>query len=419
MVELYSDDDSLGVAKILVVGVGGGGNKAINRMIEENIRGVKYIAINCDKQDLQNCKADNLIQIGDKLTKGLGAGAKPEVGQQAAEESIDEIITAIEGSDMVFITAGMGGGTGTGAAPVVAKLAKEMGILTVAVVTKPFKMEGRQRMEKALQGIENLKSCVDTMVIIPNERLFEIVDKRTPYKIALKKADEVLQQAVQGITDLINIPADINLDFADVKTVMFEKGIAHFGIGEGHGDDKAIEAARAAVESPLLETTIEECTDVILNIAGDISFYDAECVGDYVQGITGDDVNVICGVRTDEDMKDTCVVTIIATGIKMSAVSTDKLVSPSAYSRRTIAGAKLNSQIMSSNVRPVAVTPGQTPVQPQAQQPQVQAPKSEESSKPVNRFAGTSTIPTINKISERKKEKSLDMPKFLSHNKGE
>ena len=303
-------------AKIIVIGVGGAGNNAVNRMIEENIAGVEFIAVNTDRQALQLCKAPTTIQIGEKLTKGLGAGARPEIGQKAAEESAEEIAAAVKGADMVFVTCGMGGGTGTGAAPVVAKLAKDQGILTVGVVTKPFRFEAKQRMTNALMGIENLKENVDTMIVIPNDKLLEIVDRRTTMPDALKKADEVLQQAVQGITDLINLPALINLDFADVSTVMKEKGIAHIGIGSAKGDDKAIEAVKLAVASPLLETTISGATDIILNVSGDIYLHDASDAADYVRELTGDDVNVIFGALYDESMTDEVVVTVIATGLE-------------------------------------------------------------------------------------------------------
>ena len=237
-------------AKIIVVGVGGAGNNAVNRMIDEKIDGVEFIGINTDKQALTLCKAPKHIQIGEKLTKGLGAGAKPEVGEKAAEESVEDIAEALKGADMVFVTCGMGGGTGTGAAPVVARIAKEMGILTVGVVTKPFRFEAKTRMVNALSGIERIKENVDTLIVIPNDKLLEIVDRRTTMPEALKKADEVLQQAVQGITDLINVPSIINLDFADVQTVMKDKGIAHIGIGDGKGDDKALEAVKMAVQTP-------------------------------------------------------------------------------------------------------------------------------------------------------------------------
>ena len=302
-------------AKIIVVGVGGAGNNAVNRMIDEGIDGVEFVGINTDKQALQLCKAKPL-QIGEKLTKGLGAGAKPEVGAKAAEESSEEIASALKGADMVFVTCGMGGGTGTGAAPIVAKIAKDMGILTVGVVTKPFKFEARARMNNAISGIDNIQDKVDTLIVIPNDKLLEIVDRRTTMPDALKKADEVLQQAVQGITDLINVPAVINLDFADVQTVMKDKGIAHIGIGTGKGDDKAAEAVKMAVESPLLETTIVGATDVIINVSGDISLADASDAAEYVRGLTGDDVNIIFGAMYDQSKSDVCNVTIIATGLK-------------------------------------------------------------------------------------------------------
>ena len=245
MLEIKTNE-SEAAAKIIVVGVGGGGNNAVNRMIDEQIAGVEFIAINTDKQALQLCKAPTLMQIGDKLTKGLGAGAKPEIGEKAAEESAEEIQSALKGADMVFVTCGMGGGTGTGATPVVARIAKEQGALTVGVVTKPFKFESKTRMNNALAGIEKLKENVDTLIVIPNDKLLEIVDRRTTMPEALKKADEVLQQGIQGITDLINVPSLINLDFADVQTVMTDKGIAHIGIGQGKGDDKALEAVKQA-----------------------------------------------------------------------------------------------------------------------------------------------------------------------------
>ncbi len=318
LLEIKSNDAE-SAAKIIVVGVGGAGNNAVNRMIDEEIDGVEFIGINTDKQALQLCKAPTLLQIGEKLTKGLGAGAKPEIGEKAAEESSDEVAAALKGADMVFVTCGMGGGTGTGAAPVVAKLAKDMGILTVGVVTKPFRFEAKARMTNALAGIDKIKDNVDTLIVIPNDKLLEIVDRRTTMPDALKKADEVLQQAVQGITDLINVPSVINLDFADVQTVMKDKGIAHIGIGTGKGDDKASEAVKMAVESPLLETTISGATHVIINVSGDISLADANDAASYVQELTGDDVNIIFGAMYDVNMNDTCNITIIATGIEEKA----------------------------------------------------------------------------------------------------
>ena len=303
-------------AKIIVIGVGGAGNNAVNRMIDENIGGVEFIGVNTDKQALQLCKAPTLIQIGEKLTKGLGAGAQPEIGEKAAEESAEELSAAVKGADMVFVTCGMGGGTGTGAAPVVAKIAKEQGILTVGVVTKPFKFEAKKRMINAVSGIEKLKESVDTLIVIPNDKLLEIVDRRTSMPDALKKADEVLQQAVQGITDLINLPALINLDFADVQTVMKDKGMAHIGIGNAKGDEKAIEAVKLAVASPLLETTINGASHVIINISGDISLMDANDAASYVQDLAGEDANIIFGAKYDETMTDEATITVIATGLE-------------------------------------------------------------------------------------------------------
>lgn len=302
-------------ARIIVIGVGGAGNNAVNRMIDENIGGVEFVGINTDKQALKLCKAPSLIQIGDKLTKGLGAGAQPEIGQKAAEESEDDIRNAVQGADMVFVTCGMGGGTGTGAAPIVARIAKDLGILTVGVVTKPFKFEAKVRMTNAIAGIDRLKESVDTLIVIPNDKLLEIVDRRTTMPDALKKADEVLQQAVSGITDLINLPALINLDFADVQTVMKDKGIAHIGIGVAKGEEKAIEAVKLAVDSPLLETTINGASHVIINISGDISLMDANDAVSYVQDLAGDNANIIFGVKYIDSTPDEASITVIATGL--------------------------------------------------------------------------------------------------------
>jgi cell division protein FtsZ len=305
-------------ARIIVVGVGGAGNNAVNRMVEEKIGGVEFIGVNTDRQALTLCNAPTKLQIGEKLTKGLGAGAKPEIGEKAAEESIEELKEAIQGADMGFVTCGMGGGTGTGATPVLARAAKEMGILTVGVVTKPFRFEAKQRMNNALSGIEKLKESVDTLIVIPNDKLLEIVDRRTTMPEALKKADEVLQQAVQGITDLINLPALINLDFADVQTVMTDKGIAHIGIGTARGDDKALEAVKQAVTSPLLETTISGASHVIINVSGDISLIDANEAASYVQELVGEDANVIFGAMYDATNTDEVSITVIATGLQDS-----------------------------------------------------------------------------------------------------
>ncbi|MBP5305938.1 MAG: cell division protein FtsZ [Lachnospiraceae bacterium] len=308
-----SDADSN--AKIIVVGVGGAGNNAVNRMIEEGIQGVEFVCVNTDKQHLKTCKAPVCLQIGEKLTKGLGAGAQPEIGEKAAEESREELTDAIRGADMVFVTCGMGGGTGTGAAPVVAQISKEMGILTVGIVTKPFKFEAKTRMTNATGGIEKLKEYVDTLIVIPNDRLLDIVDRRTTMPEALKKADEVLQQGVQGITDLINVPGLINLDFADVQTVMKNKGIAHIGIGTACGDEKCIDAVKQAVTSPLLETTINGATDVILNISGDIGLYEANEAATYVQELASESANIIFGAVYDDSAQDEVTITVIATGL--------------------------------------------------------------------------------------------------------
>ena len=315
MLEIKTNEADL-AAKILVIGVGGGGNNAVNRMIEEGIQGVEFVCINTDKQHLLNCKAPVCLQVGEKLTKGLGAGADPEVGRAAAEENREEITDIVKGADMVFVTCGMGGGTGTGAAPIVAEISKELGILTVGIVTKPFRFEARSRMNNALSGIENLKRNVDTLIVIPNDKLLEIVDRRTSMPDALKKADEVLQQGVQGITDLINVPGLINLDFADVQTVMKDKGIAHIGIGMGSGDDKCVDAVKQAISSPLLETTIEGASHVIINISGnDVGLQEASEAAYYVEELTGENCNIIFGVSDASD-PDIVKITVIATGLE-------------------------------------------------------------------------------------------------------
>ena len=326
MLEIKTNE-SEAAAKIIVVGVGGGGNNAVNRMIDEQIAGVEFIAVNTDKQALQLCKAPTLMQVGDKITKGLGAGARPEVGEKAAEESAEEISAALKGADMVFVTCGMGGGTGTGATPVVARIAKEQGALTVGVVTKPFRFESKTRMSNALGGIEKLKESVDTLIVIPNDKLLEIVDRRTTMPEALKKADEVLQQGIQGITDLINVPSLINLDFADVQTVMTDKGIAHIGIGQGRGDDKALEAVKQAVASPLLETTIAGASHVIINVSGDITLMDASDAAEFVQDLAGEEANIIFGAMYDDSRADEATITVIATGLHNVEGSASKLKS--------------------------------------------------------------------------------------------
>lgn len=315
MLEIISNEE-LAQAKILVIGVGGAGNNAVNRMVDESIEGVDLVGINTDKQALDLCKAATRVQIGEKLTKGLGAGAKPEIGAAAIEENREELTELVKDADMVFVTCGMGGGTGTGAAPIVAQIAKELGILTVGVVTKPFIFEGKPRMNNALLGIEKLKENVDTLIIIPNDKLLQICDKRTSIKDAFVKADEVLQQGVQGITDLIFKPGLINLDFADIQTVMRDKGIAHIGIGVGNGEDKAVEAIKKAMESPLLETTVSGATDIIINFSGDVGIQEVYEAVSYLTEVAGDEANIIFGNVDSEDVpEDQVSITIIATGL--------------------------------------------------------------------------------------------------------
>ena len=299
---------------IKVIGVGGGGCNAVKNMYSEGIVNVSFAVCNTDSQSLSKSPVPVKIMLG---KSGLGAGANPEVGRSEAQNTQEDIKRLLDdGTKMAFVTAGMGGGTGTGAAPVVAKIAKDQGILTVGVVTKPFKFEAKQRMINAVSGIERLKESVDTLIVIPNDKLLEIVDRRTTMPDALKKADEVLQQAVQGITDLINLPALINLDFADVQTVMKDKGMAHIGIGSAQGDDKAIEAVKLAVASPLLETKINGATHVIINISGDISLMDANDAASYVQDLAGENANIIFGAKFDESMTDQASITVIATGLE-------------------------------------------------------------------------------------------------------
>ena len=309
-------------AVIKVIGVGGGGGNAINRMVDEGVAGVEFIAANTDVQALSSTKAETVIQLGPKLTRGLGAGGRPEIGQKAAEESEEALTQAITGADMVFITAGMGGGSGTGAAPVIARIAKDLGALTVGVVTRPFGFEGSKRGQYAVEGINQLREHVDTLLIISNNNLLEIVDKKTPLLEALSEADNVLRQGVQGITDLITNPGLINLDFADVKTVMANKGNALMGIGIGSGEERVVEAARKAIYSPLLETTIDGAEDVIVNVTGglDLTLIEAEEASEIVNQAAGQGVNIWLGTSIDENMKDEIRVTVVATGVRQENV---------------------------------------------------------------------------------------------------
>lgn len=382
MLEIKSNDEKA-PARILVIGVGGAGNNAVNRMIDENVEGVELIAINTDKQALSLSRATTKIQIGEKLTKGLGAGAKPEIGAGAVDENREEIIDILKDANMVFVTCGMGGGTGTGAAPVVAEMARNLGILTVGVVTRPFGFEGKPRMNNALNGIAKLKENVDTLIVIPNDKLLQICDKRTSIPDALKKADEVLQQGVQGVTDLINKPGLINLDFADIQTVMRDKGIAHIGIGRASGDNKAVDAIKSAMESPLLETTVTGATDIIVNFSGNIGIVEAYDAITYLTEIAGDNANIIFGTVDNDVMGEDVSITIIATGLEVNSAQST-VIKPQVVSSKQPITSPLdrttNNQTQSlNNGRPSFLTGTQPQnrrpnTQPMAQtQPQVQS----------------------------------------------
>ncbi len=327
MLEFDTNLDSL--ATIKVIGVGGGGNNAVNRMIEHGVQGVEFIAVNTDAQALNLSKAEVKMQIGAKLTRGLGAGANPEVGKKAAEESKEQLEAALNGADMVFVTAGMGGGTGTGAAPVIAQIARDLGALTVGVVTRPFTFEGKKRANQASGGIGSMKEAVDTLIVIPNDRLLEIVDKSTPMLEAFREADNVLRQGVQGISDLIATPGLINLDFADVKTIMSSKGSALMGIGVASGENRAVEAAKKAVSSPLLETSIDGAQGILMNITGgmNLSLYEVQEAADIVASASDQEVNMIFGSVINEGLKDEIIVTVIATGFRED-VSQPKITRP-------------------------------------------------------------------------------------------
>lgn len=342
--EFSIDNNINNGAVIKVIGVGGGGGNAVNRMIEENVKGVEFIAANTDVQALKNSKAEVVIQLGPKYTRGLGAGSQPEVGEKAAEESEDSIRQSLEGADMIFITAGMGGGTGTGAAPIVAKIAKEIGALTVGVVTRPFTFEGPKRGRFAAEGIAKLKENVDTLLIISNNRLLEVVDKKTPMLEAFREADNVLRQGVQGISDLITAPGYVNLDFADVKTVMENQGTALMGIGVASGEERVIEATKKAISSPLLETSIDGAEQVLLNITGglDMTLFEAQDASDIVANAATGDVNIILGTSISEELGDEIRVTVIATGID-----------PSKKESRSSRGSNRQNQLHSIPQKPV------------------------------------------------------------------
>ena len=318
----FDDENNItmkdGTATIKVIGVGGAGNNAVNRMLDLGIKNVDFIAVNTDRQALQKSKANTKIQIGEKITRGLGAGANPDIGAQSAEESKQEITEVLRGADMVFVTAGMGGGTGTGAAPTVAGIAKEMGILTIGVVTKPFTFEGKKRLAQAERGIESLKGKVDTLIVIPNDKLLQVIDRKTSMAEAFMMADDILRQGVQGISDLITVTGAINLDFADVKTIMQNTGMAHMGIGFASGENKAEDAAKQAIQSPLLETTIEGARGVIINVTGgiDLGLQEVNTAAELIQRSVDPEANIIFGTVVDESMNDEIQITVIATGFE-------------------------------------------------------------------------------------------------------
>lgn len=369
MLEFDTNMDKL--ATIKVIGVGGGGNNAVNRMIEHGVEGVEFIAVNTDSQALDLSKAEVKLQIGEKLTRGLGAGANPEVGKKAAEESKEQIEEVLQGADMIFVTAGMGGGTGTGAAPTIAQIAKDLGALTVGVVTRPFTFEGRRRATQAISGIDTLKSCVDTLIVIPNDRLLEIVDKNTPMLEAFREADNVLRQGVQGISDLIAKPGLINVDFADVKTIMFDKGSALMGIGIATGENRATEAAKKAISSPLLETSIDGAHGILMNITGgaNLSLYEVQESADLVTSAADKEVNVIFGSVINESLKDEIIVTVIATGFDENQNADHKPKSRSMSSNKQHAATTFNDDIPYRETRNTRnYTENQQP--PKQQQPE-------------------------------------------------
>ncbi len=409
MLEIKSNDEKT-PARILVIGVGGAGNNAVNRMIDENVEGVELIAINTDKQALSLSRATTKIQIGEKLTKGLGAGAKPEIGASAVEENREEINDIIKDADMVFVTCGMGGGTGTGAAPIVAEIARNLGILTVGVVTKPFSFEGKPRMNNALNGIAKLSENVDTLIVIPNDKLLQICDKRTSIPDALKKADEVLQQGVQGVTDLINKPGLINLDFADIQTVMRDKGIAHIGIGRGSGDNKAVDAIKAAMDSPLLETTVNGASDIIVNFSGNVGIVEAYDAITYLTEVAGEEANIIFGTVDNDVVGEDVSITIIATGLESDG-------RPSAVTRSSVSSPVsqgLKNPTVSSYAEPTIKSPAftapktkATPVPLSLGQQAAPAAPVQEAAAPVVQPAETSAVKPANN------PQSIKIPDFL------
>ncbi|PYF07023.1 cell division protein FtsZ [Ureibacillus chungkukjangi] len=375
MLEFDTNIDQL--ANIKVIGVGGGGNNAVNRMIEHGVQGVDFIAVNTDAQALNLSKAEYRLQIGNKLTRGLGAGANPEVGKKAAEESREQLEEVLRGADMVFVTAGMGGGTGTGAAPVIASIARDLGALTVGVVTRPFSFEGRKRQTQAIGGIGAMKDAVDTLIVIPNDKLLQIVDKSTPMLEAFREADNVLRQGVQGISDLIATPGLINLDFADVKTIMSDKGSALMGIGIATGENRATEAAKKAISSPLLETSIDGAKGVIMNITGgsNLSLFEVQEAADIVASASDEEVNMIFGSVINESLNDEIIVTVIATGF-----SDDILTQPQRSNTNRTMGTMRGGQAQAQPQAPIRerAQEQQQPVQQHQQEPQRQVQQQQD-----------------------------------------
>lgn len=361
MLEFDTNSDRL--ATIKVIGVGGGGNNAVNRMIDHGVEGVEFIAVNTDSQALNLSKAEVKLQIGEKLTRGLGAGANPEVGKKAAEESREQVEEVLRGADMIFVTAGKGGGTGTGAAPVIAQIAKDIGALTVGVVTRPFSFEGVRRQKQAKTGIDGLKESVDTLIVIPNDRLLEIVDKNTPMLEAFREADNVLRQGVQGISDLIAKPGLINVDFADVKTIMYDKGSALMGIGVATGESRAVEAAKKAISSPLLETSIDGAQGVLMNISGgtSLSLFEVQEAADLVTSAADEDVNVIFGNVINENLNEEVIVTVIATGFEGSNQAKQRTERPSrnAFQEQAAVNQPQQQESQNDQPRPSEETNGQ------------------------------------------------------------
>ena len=371
------------VARIIVVGVGGAGNNAINRMIDDNVQGVEFIGINTDKQDLACCKAPKLIGIGERLTKGLGAGGDPTIGEGAAKESVDELEAALTGADMVFVTCGMGGGTGTGAAPIVAQIAKELGILTVGIVTKPFSFEGAVRERYAEEGIAKLRECVDSIIIIKNDNIFKVADDDMDAKMAMKKADEILEHSLSGITDIINRQGDFNLDFADLKKAMTDKGDIYIGIGQASGDNKGIDACNMAIENQILETDIVGASDVVYYVQGKVKFKDFTGVGKRLLEKCGSQANVFGGFLSEDNGQDSCTVTVIATGLHSEPIISKHIV-PDTANRTSYNPDRQRTPLQR---RTVSTTPVRKPVQNTASI--------------VTREQGKITVPTFVKKTNR------------------